>query len=84
MVKFIFFIFGLITIFLLGIYWWFLKSFGNINILQILWHIEHVDTLTAFDEDVVRHFLQWIIICILGCIVWFMLLYKRSVIYIYI
>lgn len=82
-IKFIFFVFGVLTIFFTGVYWWFVKSFGNINILQILWHIENASTLKEFDDSLIRHFIQWIGICLLGCIAWFFLLYKRSVIYIY-
>lgn len=84
-VKFAFFIWGIITIFLFGIYWWFTKTFGNINILQILWHIENAHTLKHFDSDIIRHFLQFIGLSFLACILWFFVLYKRQTIqYIYI
>lgn len=83
-VKFIFFLFGIITIFFAGIYWWFVKTFGSISILQILWHVENANALTKFDDSVIRHFIQWIGLSLCGCIVWFMLLYKRSATYIYI
>lgn len=83
-VKFLFFIFGIISIFLFGMDWWFTKTFGNINILQILWHIENAHTLTGFDEDVIRHFMQFTGLCFLVSLLWFFILYKRYRIYIYI
>lgn len=81
-VKFTFFILGIISIFLCGISWWFTKTFGEIHILQILWHAENAHALTGFDDDIIRHFIQFICLCCIISAVWFFILYKRHYIYI--
>lgn len=82
--KLLFFLLGILSIFLCGLSWWLTKTFGEVHIFQILWHIENAHTLTGFDEDVVRHFLQFTALDFFVCVIWFFVLYRRQNIYIYI
>ena len=74
--KSTFFILGILCIFLFGLRTWIVRTFGDIHILQILWHIEKAHTLTGFDPHITLHFFLWFGLCCLLSLVWFYCFYK--------
>lgn len=77
--KTAFFILGILCIFLFGLRSWILQTFGEIHVLQILWHIEKAHALTGFDPHITLHFFLWMGLCCLISLLWFYLFYKRRV-----
>lgn len=71
------FLLGILCIFLLGIREWIVLTFGEIHILQILWHIEKAHSLTGFDPHIAWHFLLAMGCCAAVSAGWFWLFYKR-------
>ena len=77
--KSIFFVLGLLCLILFCIRQWIVVTFGEIHILQILWHIEKAHALTGFDPHITLHFFLWMGLCCLLILLWFYLFYKRRV-----
>ena len=76
--KSIVFILGLLCLILFCIRMWVVLTFGEIHILQILWHIEKAHAMTGFDQNITLHFLLTMGICLVLCGLWYWLFYKRS------
>lgn len=71
------FLLGIVCIFLFGIREWIAQTFGEIPLVQILWHIEKAQTLTGFDFNIVWHFLSWMGLCCVLGVLFSYVFYKR-------
>ncbi len=76
--KNFFFVLGMLCLLLFCIRMWVVLTFGEIHILQILWHIEKAHTLTGFDQNITLHFCLAMGICLALCWLWYRLFYKRK------
>lgn len=63
-IKFTFFILGTIIIFYLGMSWLFLKVFGEVHSSELIYYIEAVCSLIAYDKKILEYVIQWISICL--------------------
>lgn len=75
--KMMFFLLGLLCIFLFGVREWIVQTFGEIPIIQTIWHIKKAETLTGFDPQIAWHFLLWTGLCAVFGGFWYYLFYKR-------
>lgn len=75
--KKLFFLLGILCIFLFGVREWIVETFGEIPVVQIIWHIKKARTLTGFDPQIVWHFLLWMGLCTVLGVLWQYLFYKR-------